>query len=183
MRQHGIALSFFLVLTSTNVFAQKNLNTKENKMNYEIIVKEIKAQPALVIKGKVKIEQAGEAIGEILGKIGTHLEMKHIQPTGAPFTRTFSFEEGVLEFETGFPVPEGTAGEGLIIATELPKTKVATTLHVGSQEKSEEAYKALHIWMEKNNITAAGAPWEVYLTDPSTTPEGDAKMEIYFPIK
>lgn len=185
MRQQGILLSLALVLISTNVFAQKKLNnnTKENVMNYEIITKETSAQPALVIKRKVNIEQAGEAIGEILGMVGTYLETNHINPTGAPFTRTFSFDNGVLEFEAGCPVPKGTAGEGEIFATELPKTKVATTIHVGSQEKSEEAYKALHIWMKKNNKKEAGAPWEVYLTDSSTTPESESKMEIYFPIQ
>ncbi|MGZ5279923.1 MAG: GyrI-like domain-containing protein [Pseudobdellovibrionaceae bacterium] len=152
-------------------------------MNYEIIVKDISAQPALVIKGKINVEQAGEAIGEILGKIGTHLEQKQISPTGAPFTRTFNFENGVLEFEAGFPVPKGTLGEGEIHATELPKSKVATTIHIGSQEKSEEAYQALHSWMEANNANAAGAPWEMYLTDPAATPETESKMEIYFPIQ
>lgn len=185
MRQQGILLSFLIALTSTNVFAQENLNTttKENKMNYEIIVKETSAQPALVIKGKVKIEKAGDAIGAILGKIGAHLEANQIHPTGAPFTRTYNFENGVLEFEAGFPVSSGTLGEGEILATELPKGKVATTIHIGSQEKSPEAYEALHLWMQKNNMKEAGAPWEVYLTDPSTTPEAESKMEIFFPLQ
>lgn len=183
MRQQGILLSLVLALASTNIFAQKNPTKKENEMKYEIIVKEMTAQPALVIKGKVNVEQAGEAIGEILGKVGTYMEANHIQPLGAPFTRTYSFENGVLEFEAGFPVAKGTPGKGEILATELPQTKVATTLHLGSQAKSEEAYKALHIWMEKNNVREAGAPWEAYLTDPATTPEAESKMEIYFPIR
>lgn len=184
MRQQEILLSL-IVLVSTNVLAQKNLTTysKENNMNYEIIVKETSAQPALVIKGKVKIEQAGEAIGEILGKIGAYLETNQINPTGAPFTRTYNFVNGMLEFEAGFPVSEGTLGEGEILATELPKGKVATTIHIGSQDKSEEAYKALHIWMETNHVSPAGAPWEMYLTDPETTPEAEAKMQIFFPIQ
>lgn len=175
MRQQGLLLSFFLVLTSANVFAQKNLITKENKMNYEIIVKETNAQAALVIKGKVNIEEAGKTIGEILEKIGTYLETKQIPVMGAPFTRTFNFENGVLEFEAGFPVPQGTLGENEIIATELPKTKVATTIHSGPQETSEEAYKALHQWMQDNNTSPAGAPWEMYLNE--------SEMEIYFPIQ
>jgi effector-binding domain-containing protein len=177
MGQRGILLSFFLVLASTNIFAQ------ENEMKYEIVVKETQAQAALVIKGKVNIEQAGEAIGEILGKVGKHLEAKQISPAGAPFTRTFSFENGVLEFESGFPVPSGTTGEGEILATELPKAKVASTIHTGSQGKSEEAYNALHGWMDVNNVKAIGAPWEMYLTDSETTPEDKAKMEICFPIQ
>ena len=182
MRQQGILLPFFIALISTNVFAN-NLHSKENKMNYEIIVKTTNAQSALVIKGTSKMEQAGEAIGKILEKVGQHLQAKRINPTGAPFTRIFDVKNGILEFEAGFPVAKGTAGDGEILATELPKTKVATTIHTGSQEKSEEAYEALHIWMQKHNIKAAGAPWESYLTDPETTPETEAKMEISYPIE
>jgi AraC family transcriptional regulator len=152
-------------------------------MNYEISVKEVEAQPTLVIKGKVNIARAGEAIGEILGKIGQHLEKNKIHPTGAPFTRTFGFENGILDFESGFPVPVGTAGHGPILATELPKTKVATTIHIGSQDKSEEAYAALHVWMKKNKTSETGAPWEVYLTDPATTEASNSKMEIFFPVQ
>ncbi|MGE0633117.1 MAG: GyrI-like domain-containing protein [Pseudobdellovibrionaceae bacterium] len=176
MRQQGILLSLFLVLVSTNVFAQKNSNqnTKENEMNYEIVVKETSAQPALVIKGKVNVEEVGEAIGGILGKIGAYLETNHINPTGAPFTRILNFENGIFEFEAGFPVSKKMMGYGEIMATELPKTKVATTIHTGGQDKSEEAYKALHIWMKKNNIQEAGAPWEVY--------DSESKMEIFYPI-
>ena len=74
-----------------------------------------------------------------------------------------------------FQLNAGQDREEEILVTELPKTKVATTIHVGSQEKSEEAYKALHIWMQENNAKEAGAPWEVYLAE--------SKMEIYFPIQ
>lgn len=150
---------------------------------YQVEAKEVVAQPALVIKGKVKAEKAGEAIGSILGKVGEYLGKNNSHPVGAPFTRTYQFEKGVLEFESGFPVSEGVAGNGEILSTELPKSKVATTVHVGSQETSENAYRAIHAWMAENGKKEAGAPWEVYLTDPSTTPDSESKMQIFFPIR
>lgn len=62
-----------------------------------------------------------------------------------------------------------------MIATELPKAQVATTVHVGDQSSSEHAYNALHAWMKANGKQPAGAPWEVYVAE--------GKMEIYFPIR
>lgn len=184
MRPHVIFLSLFFVQVSSNTFAQ-NISkiTKEIEMKYAITIKDASAQTTLVIRRKVAVAQAAQAIGETLGRVGAYLETNHIRPEGAPFTRTYSFEGGILEFEAGFPVPTGTVGHDQIIATELPKEKVATTIHTGSQETSEDAYKALHVWMEKNNMQEAGAPWEIYLTDPETTPESAAKMEIFFPVR
>lgn len=141
---------------------------------YQIAVQDVSAQAALVVKGKVPVQQAGEAIGGGIGAVGAFLGALAQEPAGAPFTRTLSFENGVLEFETGFPVAAATKGKGEVIATELPKGQVATTVHVGDQATSEDAYKAIHQWMASNGKTPAGAPWEVYLTETS--------MQIYFPF-
>ena len=144
-------------------------------MTYDIKVQEHAARPALVIKGKVKIEQAGEAIGGNIGAVSGHLEKAGLQPTGAPFTRTFKFADGVLEFESGFPIAKAATSQGNIVATELPKATVATTVHVGDQATSEKAYEALHAWMAANGKQPAGAPWEIYVADD--------RMEIHFPVR
>jgi AraC family transcriptional regulator len=150
-------------------------------MNYTMSQLDWQQQPALVVRGKVGIENAGEAISSSIEAVVNFLEAKKLNPVGAPFTRTYSFENGVLEFEAGFPVLPTTKGDGNIIATELPQAKVVSTVHVGPQETSENAYKAIHAWMAQNGKSPAGAPWEVYLTDPATTPEANAQTRIYFP--
>lgn len=144
-------------------------------VKYDIQVKEHAARPALVIKGKVKIEQTGEAIGGNIGAVSGHLEKAELQPAGAPFTRTFQFADGVLVFEVGFPLAKAATSQGNLVATELPKATVATTVHVGDQATSENAYNAIHDWMKANGKQPAGAPWEVYVADD--------RMEIYFPIR
>ena len=150
-------------------------------MSYQVEMQDVPAQTALVIKGKVKVEQAGEAIGGILGRISAYLEKQAQHPSGAPFTRTYSHKDGILEFEAGFPVAANVKGGDDIIRTELPKGKVAVTTHVGSQDTSPEAYKALHAWMNKNGKKEAGAPWEMYIS-PEGTPEKDAQMQIFYPV-
>ena len=104
-----------------------------------------------------------------------------------------SHEKSLLEFESGFPIAAGNEGEGAIVAVELPKATVATTLHVGDQATSEEAYRAIHSWMAFNGESAAGAPWEAHLSEPTVdaTNGGGAKSvdatrvktQIYLPIR
>jgi effector-binding domain-containing protein len=144
-------------------------------VTYDIQVQDHAAQHALVIRGKAKIEQAGDAIGGTIGAVSGFLEKAGLQPAGAPFTRTFQFADGVLEFESGFPVAESVKSQGNLVATELPKAKVAMTVHVGDQATSENAYNAIHAWMKANGKQPAGAPWEVYVADD--------RMEIYFPVR
>lgn len=144
-------------------------------MKYDIQVKDHAAQPALVVKGMVRIEQAGDAIGGNIRAVSSHLKQSGLQPAGAPFTRTYQFADGMLEFESGFPLAEPVQSQGDLVATELPKAKVATTLHAGDQATSENAYNAIHEWMEANGKQPAGAPWEVYVADD--------RMEIFFPVR
>jgi effector-binding domain-containing protein len=160
------------------------LNTTQgaSAMSYQVEMQDVPAQTALVIKGKVKVDQAGEAIDGILGRIGAYLGRQGQNPTGAPFTRTYSHQDGMLEFEAGFPVAASVKGGDDIIRTELPKGKVAVTTHFGSQDTSPEAYKALHVWMTKNSKKEAGAPWEMYIS-PEGTPEKDAEMQIFYPVR
>lgn len=144
-------------------------------MTYDIQVQDHAARPALVIKGKIRIEQAGEAIGGNIGAVSGYLEKAGLQPAGAPFTRTYQFADGVLEFESGFPLVVPAKSQGNLVATELPQARVAMTVHVGDQATSENAYNAIHAWMQANGKQPAGAPWEVYVADD--------RMEIYFPVR
>ncbi len=182
MKKHFRIAALSMLVSTSAIQAQENLNLKGTpSMKYNIELMEVLAQPALVIRGKAKIEEVGATIGEILNKVGAYLELNHTNPVGAPFTRTFKFEDGILEFESGFPINVPLAGQGEIIRTELPKGTVATTLHIGSQEDSPAAYEALEKWTNANNKKLVGAPWEVYLIDP-TSPEKN-KLQIFFPIR
>ncbi len=74
-------------------------------------------------------------------------------------------------------------GQGEIIRTELPKGSVATTLHIGSHEDSPAAYEAIEKWISANKKKQGGAPWEVYLTGPSSTPSEKNKMQVFYPLR
>lgn len=150
---------------------------------YEIKVEEVKAQTTLVIKGKTTLSDVGVAIGKNIQAVASYLEKIKVAPAGKPFTRTFGLKDNIISFEAGFPVPVGTTGQQEIVATELPQATAATTLHIGAHEDSEKAYQAIHEWMQKNGRVEAGAPWEVYLTDPETTPTDKNQTKIFYPVK
>lgn len=166
--------------TKTEVKTQTKAAPKKAQ-NYEIQVVELKHQDTAVFKASSKIEHAGGVIGAAMNTVTDYLTKTKIVPTGAPFTRTFIFKDGMMQFESGYPVAKPITPSIEVVAGELPKGTAVTTVHVGSQSNSQAAYKALENWLKKNGKKASGAPWEVYVSDETVKPE-DAKLQVFYPL-
>ena len=68
-------------------------------------------------------------------------------------------------------------------ADTLPGGTVAATVHHGPYDRLLDAYAALERWIEAQRLTRAGAPWEVYVTDPAEYPDPrDWRTEVFWPI-
>jgi effector-binding domain-containing protein len=75
------------------------------------------------------------------------------------------------------------SGGSEIVADCLPGGPVATATHSGAYEKLSEAHAAIQQWIEGQGLHAAGAPWEVYTTDPADYPDSqDWKTDVFWPI-
>jgi AraC family transcriptional regulator len=157
---------------------------REEKLSYSITKKELSAQPVLVVRRKVKPTEIAVALAEVLGQVFLHAQKTGTALVGQPFTRYVEWGPGLLTIEAGLPVavaPEG--GEG-VLAAELPGGHVATTTHSGPYDTLREAHAALQVWIEAQGLNAAGAPWEVYVTDPADHPDPkDWKTDVFWPIK
>lgn len=153
-------------------------------MSYEVVVKEVNAQPIVSIRIKCHVAMIGSELAEILPEVFRYLRENDVWPSGPPFTRYHGFSEAEVDIEGGMPVPAPLAGSGRIAAGELPGGKVATTIHTGPYEKLPEAHDALHAWMKDQQIDPAGAQWEYYLTDPGKEPDPSKRQtELVLPIK
>ena len=75
------------------------------------------------------------------------------------------------------------AGTGRIRAGELPGGTVAAVTHLGPYENLRHTWAALTEWMRSQGLEGAGAPWEVYVTDPGAEPDASRwRTDIFFPI-
>ncbi|MFJ3390628.1 MULTISPECIES: MerR family transcriptional regulator [unclassified Lysinibacillus] len=54
---------------------------------------------------------------------------------------------------------------------------------IGSYDELPSIHTKLHVWIDENNFKLNGAPFEVYQTDPYSTPEESNIIEVYFPIE
>jgi AraC-like DNA-binding protein/effector-binding domain-containing protein len=166
-------------------------------MAYEIVRKELTAQPVLVVRRRVPRSGIAAAIGEALGHIFEYAQRKGIALTGHPFTRYVDVGAGLLTIEPGMRIAgshdravenveawrSGATDTG-VVEDVLPSGPAATTIHRGPYETLADAYAELETWIEAQGAQRSGAPWESYLTDPVEQPDPmQWQTEVSWPIK
>ncbi len=156
---------------------------ERNEMTWSITTKEIKAQPVLLVRRRVKRSEIAKMIGESLPLVFLHAQKTGAALAGPPFARYLDWGPG-MTMEAGMPVASpGTVAEGDVLADTLPGGLVATTVHEGPYDLLSDAHAAIQQWVEEQGLKPAGAPWESYLTDPGEYPDPkDWKTEVIWPL-
>ncbi len=161
---------------------------KGASMSYDITTRDVEPIPVLYQSRRVDRETVGEALGECLPAVFGFVMENALAPAGHPFVRYTNMTNAFFEIDAGIPLVEAATdappADSGIIRGELPGGMVAVTVHQGPYEGLSEAYAALERWAEASaEFTAAGAPWEVYLTDPGEVPDpADWMTEVFLPV-
>jgi AraC family transcriptional regulator len=159
---------------------------QKNDMSYSITKKEIASQPVIVVRRRIKPSEVATTLAEALGHVFQQAQQNGIALAGQPFTRYLEWGPGMWTIEAGMPVTaqvSETPSDPDVRPDTLPGGFVATTTHAGSYDKLTEAHAALQQWIEAQGLTPAGAPWEIYTTDPADYPDPkDWKTEIFWPV-
>ena len=159
---------------------------QEIAMAYSIVKKEIPEQPVLVVRRSVRPSEVASTLGEVLGYVFMHAQQNGIALAGQPITRYLEWGPGMWTIEAGMPVTAHcaeTSPGAEVRAGILPGGSVATTTHTGSYDKLSEAHAAVQQWIAAEGLVSAGAPWEVYTTDPADYPDPkDWKTDIFWPV-
>jgi effector-binding domain-containing protein len=148
-------------------YAAMSDTTKQPKM----VVEEITVQPMIVLVIKdtaATMADIGPALGEDYGEIGAFMHKNGLQFAGAPLAWYHTQREPFI-LEAGIPVDKKpAAGEGRITIREIGPAKAVVVHFWGPYELTGQAYDKIREWLKKNNKTAKGAPFDMYLTDPTT---------------
>jgi AraC family transcriptional regulator len=157
-------------------------------VSYTITREELAPQPVLVVRKRVRRADIAKTLAEQLGRIFQHAHSSAAAIAGQPFTRYLDWGPGVLTLEVGLPIVAAAHSDppaaGDIRSDSLPGGPVATTTHFGSYEKLNDAHAAVQIWMDEKNLSGAGAPWEVYVTDPADVPDpANWRTQVFWPLE
>lgn len=144
------------------------------------------SQPILHVTRTVSMEPAEIAtvMGEAFGAIGSFIGQKGIVPSGAPLALYRDWNGKTMQVDVGFPVSAADAdrAEGEVRAGKTPQGRALKAVHHGPYASLQRTYEAMEAHVRENGLKTAEIAWEVYLTDPGTTPEDRLETEIYMPL-
>ncbi len=153
-------------------------------MQYEFTEKTLNPQPVLTIKASTTPAEVSSTLAEILPKVWGYLEKSELEMVGPPFTRYHHIGEDRIELEGGIPVNRSLHNGEALNTEMLPAGDAVTTIHWGDYAGLGEAHAAIAKYLAENGKTVAGAPWEIYWTDPGQVPDPkEWKTEIVYPVK
>jgi AraC-like DNA-binding protein/effector-binding domain-containing protein len=158
-----------------------------NEMTYAIAKRDLTPRPVLVVRRRIKPADLANTLAEVLGQIFLHAQQHGMALAGQPFTRYIEWGPGVWTIEAGLPVAalskDSSGAQVDVRADTLPGGPAATTTHAGAYDGLMRAHAAVQQWIEAEGLVAAGAPWEVYVTDPADFPDPKGwKTDLFWPL-
>lgn len=157
----------------------KPKHKEENSMSYKIEVKEIDPVTVASIRYKGKYSDVGTYIGKIYKAVKN-------KGAGAPFNCYYDaeFKENA-DIELCVPTTE-LIHDSSILAKKLPAIKAICTIHTGSYDKLNLAYKALLDYANEHNINCLTPSREAYIKGPGMIFKGNENnyvTEIMIPFE
>lgn len=169
---------------------EKGLNSLDSVSQLMPVLKiETKIVPnqfAFTVKATCKTdEEVGKTIRVMYKEIMDYMQAKKIEMSAPPLCIYHTYEPGKeIAMEAGVPIAKKMASSGKIKCVELKGGNVVMVSHYGPYEKVETAHMAIDKWIKENNKTVIGAPWEVYMNDPTTVKDpSEIHTDIYYPIQ
>lgn len=121
--------------------------------------------------------------------IAAWLQAKGIAPIGPPFVRVVHAKGGDLDIEWAFPTAAPVPADGDIIAGTLPAGRYGEVVITGGYEEMPQAHAAVRAWAGQDGRSPDirqgpdgvdfGGSFEVYVSDPTTTPHDQLRTEIF----
>jgi effector-binding domain-containing protein len=148
--------------------------------NYDIQARTIEAElPTAVVCGTTDVAGMPAFLGHAFETTAAYLTRNGVGPAGMPYARYQVLGEGRFDVEAGFPATTPVPGQDDVEPSSLPAGPAAVTVHVGPYDEVSAAYEALTAWVAERG-EVAGAPWEVYLSEPDADPPS---TEIWLPYR
>jgi effector-binding domain-containing protein len=154
------------------------------KIEFEIDVEEVPERRVAVVRERGHESEMSEVIPRQIETVGAYLREVGVRPLGAPIcVCPFPDADGMLSPETGWPVAEDVLPRPPIEVKTYAATRALVFKHTGPYEQLSRSYRLMAEVMERQGLTPAGDPLEVYWSDPQeVTDPNDYVTFVEWPI-
>ena len=134
-------------------------------------------------------ERISLKLGKIYGtKLPEYIKKNKLKTAGAPMA-WYRKQKAPYFFEAGIPVnKKGVKSVAGVQIREMSAGKAVIAHFFGPFELLPQGYDVIKEWMKENKKIAAGAPYEIYITDPfdkdgKSVDPYKIQTDIVFPIR
>ncbi|MEM8588055.1 MAG: GyrI-like domain-containing protein [Pseudomonadota bacterium] len=126
----------------------------------------------------------GKTMGEAFGAVVSFATEHGIALDSQPISVYHTYNPETLTFRAGFFIkPEDAAkASGEVRADKTPTGQVLFLTHVGPYSELRTTYGEAMAYIEQNGLKIGAPTWEVYVDDPTTTPEQELRTEIFMAL-
>ncbi|MEJ7736568.1 MAG: GyrI-like domain-containing protein [Chitinophagaceae bacterium] len=155
------------------------------KPRMELEVLKTKPMIVLSIMDTAKtMSDIGTNLAKNYVEIGSIMKINNLSYAGMPLAWYYSQTEPYV-IEAGIPVNKKPSKlNGRIKVKHVAGVNAVVVHFWGPYEMTSKAYPMIRKWLEQNNKTAAGVPYDVYVTDPTTVKDPyQIQTDIFQPFK
>ncbi len=129
--------------------------------------------------------EIGQAFAAAYGQVVGFMQNQGLEFAGQPLSINKAWDE-TFEFDAGIPVasaPESVPEDSPVQTKDTYAGKAVKAVHTGAYGRLEETYDKVRAYMAAYGLEEGGYPWDVWISDPTQTPEEELITHVYFPIK
>jgi effector-binding domain-containing protein len=161
----------------------------EAKPKFSVDIADVNVEPMNYISIQHTMSpQDQDAVNKQMEKMYTELygtlAKSKVESNGKPFCIYPKYSEESMDMICAVPVPRDAKLGSKYKISEGPGGRAIKATHLGNYATLTETYQQLDKYVEFRNLEISGAPWEVYVTDP-TVEKDTAKWvtEVYYPVR
>jgi effector-binding domain-containing protein len=139
------------------------------------------ATPTAVVRSTEALDALTSFYDRAYQAVDSVLREQGVEP-GEAFGLYLSMHDNSTELEAGFTVDRVIEGSGEVIASELPAGEYATITHVGPYDTLPDTWQRLGAWVTGQGHTPAREVFEVYVSDPTSTPPEELRTDLFWSI-
>ncbi|MDC0325642.1 SRPBCC family protein [bacterium] len=142
----------------------------------------------LGVRSRCAIPEIGPKMQKDFGRMVSWLKEQEVESNGKPFAiyHDFQIAKGITEFTCCIPVNSiSTKLPDEMLSSELPNCKAYQIKHTGPYRHLGNAWSAgiMHSRAKVFRQDRKAPTFEIYESDPHTTPENDLVTVLHFPLK
>ncbi len=131
-------------------------------------------------------EEISAALGVAYGEVMAFLGQRRLSQAGPPLSVTNRWDETGYGFEAGIPVNLATEivppADSVVQIGRTPAGPAARAIYRGSYDGLSEAGQKLEAYLVVHGLEAAGRSWDVFVSDPGSTPPEELETHLYVPV-